>query len=509
LSYGKVSLTIIVCVQKGVDDMNKCIKVAFSSLLILGFLCSNISNNMAYASEVTETIEVTEVSEGIETTEVTEVSEGTETSEPSEVSEVDKLFSEAFNGVKKVIVIGTENEVKPFYFQCEGSLEPGISESEAVAQGVDKGLQLAIYEARVLVDNLPESIVEYKKTFSAILDNYQYAIFERIESIVGDNQEDPVQRDVILGRSIIKNLDSQYKATYSEALDKIQSKLFTNAMELVAAAEATKMEADLVVAEDAIAELKTIPEEFSSEDINTFINDLDNKLSGLKKIIGIYKITSMKKVTNMPAMEVTPDNVTVDLGVAVPEGYTLYCTFQWINTVYDNKPTVKSLEDSYLKTKVVGDGSTEAISLPLFYNEETGTSLPVQDNYLFYFVNNATSKVEYVSKNPIRLTLGVQGNITEKIQDGSSLSETTMKVNSSAAYSGYITHEIIGKSRNTQVSHSVLINKGDSPLIITMKIKNNLDEFSSTYLPNTQSIVEGDELTIKSWESLEITQKIH
>ncbi len=158
--------------------MNKFLRVAFSLLLIVGLLFSDITNSTAYAS----------------------------------ASEIDKLFSDAFNAVKKVVTIGTENGVKPFYVQCEDSLEPGISESEAVAQGVDKGLQIAIYEARVLINELPEEISEYKNTFSSILDNYQHPIFERTVAIVDKNQDKPSQSDIILGRIIIKDLEPVYKA---------------------------------------------------------------------------------------------------------------------------------------------------------------------------------------------------------------------------------------------------------------------------------------------------------
>ncbi|MEG0775132.1 hypothetical protein [Clostridium sp.] len=485
--------------------MNRFLGQVFSLLIAVAFLFGSVNQSTVYASD----LGTSEISESAENPVKPEPSEDGGTSETPEITEIDKLFSDAFNSVKRVIVIGTENGVKPFYFKCEDSLEPGISENKDVVQGVEKGLQIAIYEARTLVDKLPESIVEYKNAFSSILDNYQHPIFEAIANILDTNKDNPIQSDVILGRIIIKDLEPQYKASFSEALDKIQTKLFMSAMELVSVVESTKKEVDLKAAEKAVAELKTIPEEFSSEDINNFVNGLDNKLDDLRKIMNIYNVTSILKIINMQSAVVTPDNMVIDLQGAIPEGYSLYCTFQWINTLYNNKPTVQALEASYLKTKIVGDGSTSTVSLPLLYNKDIMTSLPVQSNYLFYFVNNSTKKVEYISKNPIRLNLGLKSTVVERTPDEESLSESTMKIDSSAAYTGYITHEVIGKSKSRQVSHNVLINKGDTPSIIITKIKISLDEFSSTYLPNTQCSVEGDELTIKSWESLNITQKIH
>lgn len=419
-----------------------------------------------------------------------------------EHSEVDLLFKETFNGVKKVVTLGTENGVKPYFFKVEDSLEVGVSESKNTANAVEKGLQVAIDDTRKLIEKLPGDLLNYKETFSSILDNYQHPIFERIVYIIEENKKLPKQSDVILGRIIIKDLPDVYKAPYSVALDEIQSNIFIEAKKLVEEAEKARTQESIDKAMKMIEEVKAIPKEFSNEDIGKFVNGLENRLTPLKSVLNLDKIVSM------PYKEVTPDNLNVELPGAIPKGYTLYCTFQWINDYSNGKPTLQTLKASYLSAKVAGDDKIDSISLPLFYNGVTKESLPVQSNYLIYIVNDRTSKVEYISKNPIRLSLGVDST-TYDTNDGLTSPSTTLKVKSGAAYTGYITHEIIGENKNIHIKENVLITAGDSSKDIALKIKNAVDKLSSTYLPNTEATVIDNDFTIKSWESSKISQRLH
>jgi competence protein ComEC len=191
---------------------------------------------------------------------------------------LDTLFASTFNGVKKVVALATENGVKPWYFKSEGSLDVGISESEKVANATAKGMQQFIYDARNLNSQLPDSLLDYKRTFSSILDNYQHPIYERIVVLINSNQNNPNQHDIILARMLIKDVPSFFKASYSSALDNLQSKLFVNASQLVDKATVSKNTTDITNASQAIIDLKTIPDEFSSTDINNFINAIQDKL---------------------------------------------------------------------------------------------------------------------------------------------------------------------------------------------------------------------------------------
>lgn len=198
---------------------------------------------------------------------------------------LDILFKDSFDAVKKVVTLAAENGVKPWYFKSEGSLDVGVSVSEDVANATAKGMQQYIYDARKLIDQLPDSLLNYKQTFSSILDNYQHPIYERIVVIINDNQINPKQADIILARILIKDVPSFFKASYSSALDILQGKLFVKASQLVDKAAASKDSIDIAKAEQAIMDLKAIPEEFSSTDINNFINAIQDKLKSVVPII--------------------------------------------------------------------------------------------------------------------------------------------------------------------------------------------------------------------------------
>ncbi len=446
--------------------MNKLYKLGCSLLITSTFLSSTIFNGIAHAAE----------------------------------PNVDKLFEDSFKSVKKVVSIATKNGVKPYYFKCEDSLDFGPSTTKNTVNAVKSDLQTAIYDSRKLIDELPKSFLNYKQTFSSILDNFQHPIFERTVAVIESNKENPKQSEVIWGRILIDDLDSIYKAPYSTALDELQGAILTEAEQLVLFAEEIRVEASFNAAKSAIEEIKAIPDEFSSEDILSFVKSLEDRLIPLDKK-GI-----LDKIINMPSVEVTPDDLDLKLPAAIPEGYTLYVTFEWIKDYCNNKVTISDLKSSYLSSNVIGDGFKDTITLPLYYNKTTETSLPVQSNYLIYVVNNSTSLVEYVSKNPITLTLGVESS---SLDNNPYSAESTIKINSGATHTGYITHEILAKDKDRNIKHDVLVVAEDTPADIAKKLKKSTDSIASEYLPNTSSTLKDDEFTIKSSESSKIVQKIY
>lgn len=194
------------------------------------------------------------------------------------VDDIDTTYKKAYDDVEKVVALAKANKVKPYFYKTADSLDQGISDINAVADAADQGLQQYINIARDSISKLPDSLQESKNTFSSILDNYQHVIYERTVFIINSNKTSPKQSDVIVARRIIKSVKSQYRSTYSSALDEIQNNLFINAKQLVDKAVSTKNQTDIDNAKQAIADLKTIPSEFSSTDIMNFIQVLESQL---------------------------------------------------------------------------------------------------------------------------------------------------------------------------------------------------------------------------------------
>jgi S1-C subfamily serine protease len=221
-------------------------------------------------------------------------------------SDVDTLFKNSYDSVKKVITIANENHVNPYYFKPEGALEVGVSESENVANASSKGMQLAIYDARKLIDQLPDSLIDYKRTFSSILDNYQHPIYERIVFLIDNNQQNPKQKEINWARILIKNVPDFFKSSYSVALDNLQGKLFAKANQLVDKALLTKKSVDIDNAVQILAELKSILKEFSSSDIDKFIQSLEEKINNA---LNNYQLTvkDISKKTGSVVTIITKD----------------------------------------------------------------------------------------------------------------------------------------------------------------------------------------------------------
>lgn len=192
---------------------------------------------------------------------------------------IDEKYKNAYDAVKQVTKLATDYNVRPSFFKFEGSLEAGTNDSQAVANAASKGLQESITNARSLINALPDSLLNQKQTLSSILDNYENPIYERTVYIISSNKDNPKQADINMARTLIKHANPAYKNSYSSALDELQGKLLNNASKLVDKAVATNNQADIDNAKKAIEDLKTLPAEFSSNEITNFINSLVSKLN--------------------------------------------------------------------------------------------------------------------------------------------------------------------------------------------------------------------------------------
>lgn len=419
------------------------------------------------------------------------------------VEELNNIFTDAFNSVKKVIEIGNQNNVRPLNVKFENSLDPGVSDVNDVEKAVKEGLQVAINDARGKLDKFPSEMDQYKSTFSAILDNYQASVFEVVQNIIKNCNSNPRQSDIIIGRNIIKDIDKEYKACYSIELDKLQNKILSKAVNLVEIAEKSENIEDFKLAQDYIKDIKLVSHEFYSEDIINFVLDLELRIN---KDMNYIKV---KEIVNMPYFEIYPDNMEIELPVAIPEGYRLYITFDWIKDVLRDKPTENELKNSYLYKAVEGDGLTKKVTIPLLYNNVNKKLLPVQGNYLIYLVNKETSNIDYISKNSIRLSLGVESfNTNDKIQSDLGNCKTELTIKSKAKYTGYLVHEVISKNKNCNIMHNILVNAEETPEIIADRIRGKFEAVSQRYMSGAVSKSKDGKVTIGSFQSEEIRSSI-
>lgn len=204
--------------------------------------------------------------------------ENTTNKDESNLSQLDIAYKTAFNNVKVATTLATVNGVKPTYFKVEGSLDVGISPVENVVKAANGGLQSIINEGRKSINNLPDSLLQQKRTLSSILDNYQHPIYEVTVNLINNNKINPKQNEIILGRQLIKDIPAEYKTSYSSALDEVQQGLLSKTFNLVNKATESKKTEDIESAKAAINELKTIPTNFAGESVLKFISDLEGKL---------------------------------------------------------------------------------------------------------------------------------------------------------------------------------------------------------------------------------------
>lgn len=417
--------------------------------------------------------------------------------------EDNKLREEAFNSVKRVIEIANKNSVKPFKTKFENSLEPGISSNEDVIKAVNDGLQLAINEARDKINKIPNSSAEYKSNLVFMIDNYQTSILYTIDNIIKTNELNPKQSDIILGRVLIKNLIPDFKGAYSGQLDKLQQSILNKANELIIIAEKTKKKEDYQTAEAYIKEIKNMPDELKSADIIKVYTELDFKLNKIKDI------DKIERIIKMPSVEIGPNKLDIELPEAIPENYDLYITFDWIKSTVDTKLRVDDLKKSYLYNCFEGNGVNKKVSIPMFCNKIQNTTLPVQGNYLLYLVNKSTQTVEYISENPIRLSLGVEStNTKSEYISNEGITKTSLAINSKAKYTGYITHEFTSKNRSIQINHNVLVTEGDTPEVIIEKINKSIKEIFDIYAPWISIDNKENKIIISTYQSEELRSRI-
>lgn len=204
--------------------------------------------------------------------------ENTNNKEQANLTQLDIAYKTAFDNVKVATTLATVNGVKPTYFKLEGSLDVGASPVENVVKAENGGLQSVINEGRKSINNLPDSLLQQKRTLSSILDNYQHPIYETVVNLITKNKTNPKQNEIILARQLIKDVPVEYKTSYSSALDEVQQGLLSRAFNLVNKATESKKAEDIESAKAAITELKTIPANFAGESVLKFIADLEAKL---------------------------------------------------------------------------------------------------------------------------------------------------------------------------------------------------------------------------------------
>ncbi|MBU5592517.1 cohesin domain-containing protein [Clostridium sp. MSJ-4] len=182
--------------------------------------------------------------------------------------DVDALYKNTYDSVQKAVNKAEQYGVKPFFSDKNG----GPSSTINVLDAVKNGLMVDILYARSNIDRLPSNLLNFKQTFSSILDNYQHPVYERIVYTINKAYDSPTQKDLNTARHLMNDCPDHFKSSYSSALDKIQMTMFNNAKALVDKANASQSDTDILNAQRAIDELKT--NEFMTKDIEKFINSL-------------------------------------------------------------------------------------------------------------------------------------------------------------------------------------------------------------------------------------------
>lgn len=185
---------------------------------------------------------------------------------------LDEMYKQAYDYTMIATNKGSKHKVKPYYDPKNG----GVTETEFVANAVEDGMQLDIMNAREKINALPESLLQAKRTFSSILDNYQHPVYERAVATLEGAKINPNQKDLNLARTLIKDIPLYYKSCYSSTADIVQNKMFMVASSSVDTATITKKEQDILKAKSYINELKT--NKFMTKEIQDFINSLTNRL---------------------------------------------------------------------------------------------------------------------------------------------------------------------------------------------------------------------------------------
>lgn len=436
--------------------------------------------------------------------------------------EVQEQYAKAVDSVKKVIEMANSKNIKPLREKCENSLEPGKTDIKEISAALEAGFYKEIINAKKEVNVIPEDYAAYRNIFLSIISNYEDAIYDSLEDFIKESEKDTKKEHIIIGREISKYFEEEQRSYFSSKLDKLQEGVFNNGNKLVDRARNTKSEADIKEVENYIKEMKEIPQEFFSDEISKFIKQLEESLKRIRNMIKVDKIVNMEGIELQPregdknivdkktdeqniekekSKKSESSKLSVTLPVPVPKEYDLYLTFQWINEVCKGSPTVETLKNSYAYTKVIGDDRTTVVDMPLVKTKDN-REVPVQGQYLIYLVNKETGSVEFIGKNPISINLGIESSTSDD------KNKSTLKINTPAKFSGYITHEIKAKYKNRYIKEDILIEAGDTEKKIAEKINDAFKEIPQTYIEKTTMKVKDSELTIETLESEEITHSV-
>lgn len=197
---------------------------------------------------------------------------------------IDELYKNAYDSTINVRSKGNSYGIKG----------PLNNETQTVINAVKAGMQADILDARAKINLLPNSLLQSKRTFSAILDQFQHPVYERTVFLLTEATTAPNQQLLNSIRFLIKDIPMEYKSTYSSAADQMQGQMFFTANTLVDNALKSKNQKDIDNANKYIDELRS--NAFITSDISNFISALSSKISGniSKNTFKINKIENIE-----------------------------------------------------------------------------------------------------------------------------------------------------------------------------------------------------------------------
>lgn len=204
-----------------------------------------------------------------------------------------QYYKKAYDATIRVKDTAEKNGVKAFFTTGKAS---GTKE---VVKAVQEGLQKDIENARAaqleLLNNYP-SYLNAVETFSALVDNYQHPIYERIVTEIEDMEiRDYNQGNINNVKQLIEVVPKEFKINFSSALDEYQQYYINRVLESVDKAEKSKNKLDVESASKLIDDLDTVI-------LNPGVKDY---VKSLKVRTGVMKI-NVKEVTVV-------DSKTIDI----------------------------------------------------------------------------------------------------------------------------------------------------------------------------------------------------
>lgn len=204
-----------------------------------------------------------------------------------------QYYKKAYDASVRAKDTAEKNGVKAFFTSGK------VSGTKEVVKAIQAGLQKDIENARLaqldLLNNYP-SYLNAVETFSALVDNYQHPIYERIVSEIESMEvKDYKQEDINNVKQLIAVAPNEFKTGYSSALDQYQQYYINRVIESVDKAEKSKNKLDVDNASKLIDDLGTV---VLNQGVSEYV-----KL--LKIRTGVMKI-SVKEVTIV-------DSKTIDI----------------------------------------------------------------------------------------------------------------------------------------------------------------------------------------------------